>query len=115
MAGYGLVLKIRRREERVSELGFMMCHSRHTSSDTFGSIVAVKPKDQDSLPSYSRDAELFAGSLDELEAWIRGIEWAREYDRMLLGKTVATRRERKEQDVRNELLKSALVTGKKEQ
>jgi hypothetical protein len=32
---------------------------------------------------YTRDAELFVGSLERLEDWLAGVQWARDYDRML--------------------------------
>jgi hypothetical protein len=41
------------------------------------------PKDPDALPIYSRDAELFIGSIERLENWLAGVQWARDYDMML--------------------------------
>jgi len=35
------------------------------------------------LPIYSRDAELFIGSIERLEDWLAGVQWARDYDMML--------------------------------
>lgn len=105
MAGYELIIRIRKLEEECDKLGLLMCHSKHGNyRNEFGDIVAVKPKDEDSLPIYSRDAEMFAGTIEQLEVWIRGIEWARNYDRMLFGKTHNDKRERKEQDERNRRL-----------
>ena len=74
----------------------------------FGDVVAVKPMDQDSLPVYSRDAELFVGTLDALENWIKGIDWARRYDSMLFGNAHNDKRQRKEQDHRNHQLMKIL-------
>jgi hypothetical protein len=71
-------------------------------------VVAVKPKDVDSLPIYARDAELFCGTITELGHWLRGIRWAREYDDMLFGKKHQGNRVRKKQDVRNRRLVSIL-------
>lgn len=105
MAGYATLLKIRRLEEECDKLGFMFCHSKHGNyKQEFGDVVALKPKDQDSLPIYARDAELFCGTFDELEVWLRGVNWARGYDQMLLGKKLETMRSRKEQDYRNRQL-----------
>lgn len=101
MGGYNLVLKIRRLEEECDKLGFMMCHSKYGYYRDFGDVVAVKPKDDVALPIYSRDAELFCGTIDQLEIWLKGIQWARDYDYMLFGKTNESKRERKEQDYRN--------------
>jgi hypothetical protein len=107
MSGYSIVRKIRDLEERCDRLGFIMCSSRHAFH---GDVVALIPKDG-SLPIYSRDAELFVGTLDQLEVWIRGIVWARDYDRMMFGKSHDKNRERKEQDERNRKLVSILRSG----
>ena len=106
MSGYSLVRKIRELEERCSRLGFMMCASRHGHGD----VVALIPKDEDSLPIYSRDVELFVGTVEQLEIWILGIAWARDYDRML-NLSNDTKRERKEQDERNRKLVNILRSG----
>jgi hypothetical protein len=83
MTGYNTVLKIRRLEEQVDKLGFRMAHTKHGNyRQEFGDVVALFPKDH-ALPIYSRDAEMFVGTLDQLEVWLRGLAWAREYDRML--------------------------------
>lgn len=103
MSGYNLIRQIKLLEEKCCELGFMMCQSRHFDK-SFGDIVAIKPKDVESLPPYSRDAELFIGTLTDLERWLEGIEWARKYDRMLFGIKHDEKRVRKEQDFRNEVL-----------
>jgi hypothetical protein len=110
MSGYNLVLKIRRLEEECNKLGFMMCHGRHHYHE-YGDVVAIKPKDSDSLPIYARDAELFAGTLTDLERWIQGVIWAREYDHMLRVSN-SKKRERKEQDYRNQKLKRMLMGEK---
>lgn len=104
MSGYNLILKIRRLEEVCDKLGFMFCHSRSNYNNEFGDVVAIKPKDQDSLPIYSRDAEIFAGTIDQLESWLKGVIWARDYDRMLFGRKHEANRDRKEQDERNRRL-----------
>jgi len=84
MSGYNAVVALRRLEADVDKLGFMLCAPRSGwGGDDFADRVAIKPKDADSLPIYSRDAELFTGSLEELRIWLRGVHWAREYDMML--------------------------------
>lgn len=108
MAGYNTILKIRRLEKVLDDMGFMMCNSKYGAyRGEYGidvDVVAIKPKDQDSLPIYARDAELFCGTIDALENWVHGVQWARDYDRMLFGKTHPAKRERKEQDYRNQKL-----------
>lgn len=83
MAGFNSILEIRRLEEQINKLGFMFAHSRHNYNNEFGDVVALKPKDADSVPIYSRDAELFVGTLKDLQYWLKGVEWARQYDSML--------------------------------
>lgn len=113
MTGYNTILKIRKLEERCSSLGFMLCHAKHYHHE-FGDVVALKPKDVDSLPLYSRDAELFIGTLEELEYWLRGVEWSRQYDEMLKVSN-SKKRETKEQLVRNRKLFSILKNEKVEE
>jgi len=103
MSGYNTVLKIRDLEHRLSDLGMMLCQASHYYRD-HGDVVAVRPRDQDSLPIYSRDAEMFVGTLEALGYWIQGVEWARKYDTMLFGRRHQGRRERREQQHRNEQL-----------
>lgn len=83
MAGYNTILEVRRLEAEVDKLGFMFAHSRHNYNNEFGDVVALKPKDKDSLPIYARDAEMFVGTLKDLQYWLKGVEWARQYDCML--------------------------------
>lgn len=107
MSGYSTILQIRRLEQEIDALGFRWGYSKHGtwSGNDYGSVIALYPK-EDSLPIYSRDAEIFIGTLDQLEVWLRGFHKAREYDLLLMGKKVETMRTRKEQDYRNkELLK----------
>jgi hypothetical protein len=99
MSGWNTIQQIRRVEERVDQLGFRFAKSRHSDwSDDHGALSLV-PKDPDALPIYTRDAELFVGSIERLEAWLAGVQWARDYDMMLkLGddkkRTKAEERER---------------------
>jgi hypothetical protein len=112
MSGYNTVLQVRRLEEDLSLLGFMMCYPKHGWGAERGvDYVAVKPKDQDSLPIYARDAEMFCGTIDDLRSWIDGVKWARDYDRMLR-LSDDKKRERKEQDYRNQKLFKMIETGK---
>ena len=84
MAGYQSVLALRRLEEEVDKLGFMLCDPKTGwGGDDFNNLVGIRPKDADALPLYSRDAEIFRGTLEELRVWVRGVHWAREYDFIL--------------------------------
>ena len=111
MAGYDAVLEFRRLEKAIDELGFMLCAPKNGNWESHGDRVAIKPKDQDSLPIYSRDAEVFVGTLEQLQTWIRGVAWAREYD-MMLKLSDDKKRQRKEQDERNRQLVRILKNEK---
>lgn len=105
MAGYSQIRFIEELKERCDALGFSISYAQHGYYyKEFGDVVGIFPKDQDALPVYSRDAQLFTGTIEELNVWIAGIEWAREYDRMTIGKSIDARRAQKEQDWRNENL-----------
>jgi hypothetical protein len=95
------IQKMRRLEKDVGELGFMFANPKNGYYHSqLGDVVALIPKDKDSVPVYARDAEVFVGSLEELNIWLRGVEWARQYD-MLLKVSDDKKRGRKEQDERN--------------
>lgn len=103
MSGYNTILRIRRLEDQVDKLGFRMGNSKHGNyRQEFGDVVALFPK-EDCLPVYARDAELFAGTLEDLEVWIRGVEWARSYD-LLLQASDDKKRAKQEEKVRHEHL-----------
>ena len=114
MSGYNTILRLRKLEAEVERLGFMFSHPRHGSYDDHGEQVALRPRDEQALPIYSRDAELFVGTLEQLEVWLRGVAWAREYDRMLRVSD-DQKRARKEQDARNEQIVRLLKTEEKAQ
>ena len=103
MSGYSTVQKIRFLEQELDKLGMAMTQASHYYKD-FGDVVAIIPKDENTLPVYSRDAELFIGSLESLEIWIQGVQWARNYDRMVFGRQHEANRERREQNYRNDVL-----------
>ena len=108
MAGYNAILTLRRLEKEVNDLGFMFANSKNGWGNDISDRVALKPKDADAVPVYARDAEIFCGTLEELQVWVRGVTWAREYDTMLkLSNT--EKRERKEQDERNRQLARLLI------
>lgn len=114
MAGYRLIEKIRRLEAICDRLGFKLASPRvfggaYNQTDT----LSLVPKDEISLPLYTRDAELFSGTLEEVETWITGVLWAQDYDRMLFGKSHDGKRGRKEQDVRHRKLINILTKEEK--
>ena len=111
MSGWNTIQRLRHIEEQIDELGFKFSKSKHGDwTDDHGALSLV-PKDQEALPIYSRDAELFVGSLERLEDWLAGVKWARDYD-MLLRLSNDTKRARKEQDERNKKLLTSIKESK---
>lgn len=117
MSGYQTILRIRRLEELVDKLGMRMGNSKlgnYNYQKDFRDIVALFPRDSE-LPIYNRDAELFSGTLEELEVWLRGYARAQHYYQMLMGKNFENNVKRKEQDYRNkELLNQIKESNNKE-
>lgn len=110
MSGWNTIQTIRKLEERADLLGMKFTAYKH--DDRWGENVALVPKDRDALPIYSRDAELFAGSLEHADRFMQGVLWAREYDRMTIDRKMDAKRARKEQDERNRQLMKMLKDEK---
>jgi hypothetical protein len=105
MAGYQSVLALRRLEEEVDKLGFMLCDPKTGwGGDDFNNLVGIKPKDTDALPIYARDAEIYRGTLEDLQVWIKGVHWAREYDSMLKVSDDKTRAKKEEHERGRQLI-----------
>jgi len=99
MAGWNQIQQVRKVEERADKLGLKFAPYR--VDDRYGENVALIPKDPDALPIYTRDADVFVGTLEGAAYWMQGVEWAREYDRMVIDRKMDAKRARKEQDERN--------------
>jgi hypothetical protein len=112
MSGWNTIQRIKRVEQLVDELGFKFSKSKHSDWTEDHGALSLVPKDLDALPIYSRDAELFVGSLERLEDWLAGVRWAREYDRMCKISTDKTRAAA-EQKERNRQLMRTLKEGKR--
>ena len=111
MSGWNTITRVRRLEEQVDKLGFKFKQPKHGDWERQEQSLSLVPKDLDALPIYSRDAELFIGTLEGLETWLHGVRWAREYD-MMLRLSDEKKRARKEQDERNRILLKTLKDGK---
>ena len=110
MAGWNTIQQVRTLEERADSLGLKFAAYKH--DDRYGDNVALVPKDSDALPIYSRDAVMFAGTLEGASSWMQGVMWAREYDRMTIDRKMDEKRARKEQDERNKQLMRMLKDEK---
>jgi hypothetical protein len=104
MAGFETVKIMRDFERACYELGFEITKSLHNPAG-----IALKARD-DCFPHYSRDAELFSGSVEEALLWLRGLLWARDYDDMLKLSNDKKRGEQ-EQKERNRQLMRSIKTG----
>ena len=112
MNGWNTIQRIRNLEEKIDLLGFKFSKSKHGDwTDSHGALSLV-PKDADALPMYSRDAELFVGSIERLEDWLAGVQWARDYDSMLK-LSDNKKRSTAEQKERNRQLMRTLKEGKR--
>ena len=100
MSGYKYILRLERIKQQCKELGMRLGYPK-SQWDSAIDYVAVMPEGDDALPIYSRDAELFIGTLDQLEVWLRGVDWARTYDSLLKISNPA-RRERQENLIRQQ-------------
>lgn len=105
--GYRTIELIRNLEAKAATVGFKIGPPKHRTSYSSDDYMGLYPSDQEGLPIYARDSELFVGTLEEVCYFIRGIEWAREYDRMLK-LSDKEKRERKEQDWRNQNIANIL-------
>lgn len=106
MAGFETIKTLRDFEQTCHTLGFEIAKAAY-----FRDGIALKPAD-DNLPHYSRDAELFSGSIEDAIVWLRGIQWARDYDNMLKVSTDKKRSEQ-EQKERNRQLMKSMKTGRR--
>lgn len=102
MSGWNTIQQVRKLEQQADKLGMKFTSYKYDNYPDDN--IALIPKDNDALPIYSRDAHLFAGTLEGAAYWMQGVEWARDYDRMVVDKKTDAKRERKEQDERNKQL-----------
>jgi len=110
MSGWNQIKQVRHTEAQADKLGFKF--APYKNDDHYGNNVALVPKDSDALPIYSRDAVLFAGTLEGAAYWMQGVEWARDYDCMVIDKNTDAKRIRKEQDERNKQMVKILKEEK---
>ena len=112
MSGWNTIQRIKRVEEQVDKLGFKFSKSKHSDWTEDHGALSLVPKDHEALPIYTRDAELFVGSLERLEDWLAGVRWAREYDSMLK-LSDEKKRAAAEQRERNRQLMRTLKEGRR--
>lgn len=92
--GMNMIERIDSVRELADLFGFRLGRSPHSSYSDNIDTIALYPQG-DCLPSYSRDACLFTGSLSDVENFLDGVRWARKYDN-LIGAVSDKRREQYE-------------------
>ena len=112
MSGWNTIQRIKRVEQLVDEIGFKFSKSKHSDWTEDHGALSLVPRDADALPIYTRDAELFVGSIERLEDWLAGVKWARDYD-MMLRLSDDKKRIAAEQKEKNRQLMRTLKEGKR--
>jgi hypothetical protein len=86
MIGMEAIRRIDRVRQQARVLGFEFHASRygHEGRD----YISLRPAEHEPftvqpLPIYTRDADIFTGDLNDIERFLCGIVWARQYDEML--------------------------------
>lgn len=84
MSGYQTYLRLQRIEEQAQLLGFRLGNPKHGNWGGSGDsdMVSLYPAEE-TLPVYSRDAEIFTGSFRDCEIFMTGWVKAQSYDMML--------------------------------
>jgi hypothetical protein len=79
MIGMKTIRRVERLQQQARDMGLEFADCNHHFDHDY---IALIPLDT-CLPVYRRGAEIYVGTLDEIEQWLRGVVWARDYDRML--------------------------------
>lgn len=77
VAGWQLFRDFRDTEEQANKIGLKFAPSKYSGMEW--DTIALIPLNED-LPVYNREAEVFIGSLQDIKNWLRGVDWARNYD-----------------------------------
>jgi len=80
VAGWQLLKSFRDVELRANKIGLKFGPSKYSGMEW--DTIALLPADE-LLPIYNREAEVFTGTLQDIDKWLRGVEWARNYDDLM--------------------------------
>ena len=106
--GYETIKKIRQIEERAAALGFTIAAPDVTYSGR--DCATLRPR-FDELPHFSRDASIFTGTFQEIDVWLRGAEWNRQYLTTIIKATSHKKISEKEDQIRQQHLLNTLIAG----
>ena len=84
MSGYQTYLRLQRIEEQAQVLGFRLGNPKHGNWGGSGDadMVSLYPAEE-TLPVFSRDAEIFTGTFRDCEIFMMGWVRSQSYDMML--------------------------------
>lgn len=85
MSGYSTYTRWQRTEAQAKSLGFRIGNPKHghwSISDPGTDQVALYP-DNEALPVFSRDTEIFAGTFSQVDVFLAGWIRAQQYDMVL--------------------------------
>jgi hypothetical protein len=99
--GFSVYQRLQQLELRTKRHGFKLAKSQY--SDFF----ALAPGDPDCLPCYTRDVEIYTGTLHDMETWLLGYEQAFFYLKLIKA-TTDSKIDKCEEKVRHELLLTIL-------
>jgi hypothetical protein len=111
VAGWKLLQKFQSVEERANKLGLKFAASKYSGYDF--DTIALVPFDEH-LPIYSREAEVFTGTLQDIDKWLQGITWARNYDDLMKVSNDEKRQTAERKHQQRELLRVIKDGGKSE-
>ena len=109
VAGWQLLKSFRDVEERANKIGLKFAPSKYSGME-FDTITLMPLNEY--LPIYNREAEVFVGTLQDIDKWLRGVEWSRNYDDLMKVSTHEKRKVAEEKYKQREFLK-AIQDGKK--
>lgn len=97
--GMNMIERIDQVRDLAEFFGFRLGQRPHSSFGDSGlDVIALYPKNE-RLPTYSRDACLFTGSLSDIENFLEGIRWARKYDNLIGAMTDQRRTQYEDKEV----------------
>lgn len=109
MIDYNVYYQIKKFEAQAARLGFKIVPYKYSDS-TKSQLISLVPIDE-MYPIYTRDAQIFTGTVEELQSFMHGMEWMKKYLTMLSATSDKTI-DRKEKDWRNrELMKQMADTS----
>jgi hypothetical protein len=97
------IVQIEAVKTRLNNLGYKMLPAKYRQDG----LIGIYPAD-DKNPLYSRDAEVFCGTVEDITAWVRGIEHQSGYLKMLKATSDKKIKALEEKYVKTRLQKAAV-------